>query len=113
MNPLDRVTEAGLRRRRGARWAEYGPDVLPMWVAELAVHGCSRRSTRRPLAGPAAWPVARRIPGEVRYGAGLPGVAASEVRPRPEAVPRGDGGRADDPGEAVCGAPARPTRGHV
>jgi bifunctional pyridoxal-dependent enzyme with beta-cystathionase and maltose regulon repressor activities len=36
MSPPDRVTETGLRRRRGAKWAEYGPDVLPMWDAELA-----------------------------------------------------------------------------
>jgi bifunctional pyridoxal-dependent enzyme with beta-cystathionase and maltose regulon repressor activities len=36
MNPVDRVTETGLGRRRGAKWAEYGPGVLPRWVAELA-----------------------------------------------------------------------------
>jgi cystathionine beta-lyase len=31
------------------------------------------------VAGPGAWPVVRRIPEEVRYGAGLPGVLASEA----------------------------------
>ncbi|MBA2240099.1 MAG: aspartate aminotransferase, partial [Solirubrobacterales bacterium] len=24
-----------LRRRRGAKWSYYGPDVLPAWVAEM------------------------------------------------------------------------------
>src|SRR3954451_13839769 len=29
-----RLDEAALRRRRGAKWARYGPDVLPAWVAD-------------------------------------------------------------------------------
>ncbi len=34
-HPFDDITEASLRRRRSAKWALYGPDVLPAWVAEM------------------------------------------------------------------------------
>ena len=31
---FDRLTEADLRRRRGVKWTQYPPDVLPMWIAD-------------------------------------------------------------------------------
>ena len=34
-HPFDEVTEVILRRRRSAKWALYGADVLPAWVAEM------------------------------------------------------------------------------
>ena len=34
-HPFDDVTEATLRRRQSAKWKAYGPEVLPMWVAEM------------------------------------------------------------------------------
>lgn len=34
-HPFDDVTEAALRKRRSAKWAFYGADVLPAWVAEM------------------------------------------------------------------------------
>lgn len=34
-HPFDAVTEEVLRRRRSAKWARYGADVLPAWVAEM------------------------------------------------------------------------------
>ncbi len=35
MHPYDRIALDDLRRRRSAKWAEYPPDVLPVWVAEM------------------------------------------------------------------------------
>lgn len=32
---FDDVTEAALRERRSAKWALYGPEILPAWVAEM------------------------------------------------------------------------------
>ena len=34
---FDALTLDELRRRSSAKWREHGPDVLPMWVAELDV----------------------------------------------------------------------------
>lgn len=34
-HPFDDVTESMLRKRRSAKWALYGNDVLPAWVAEM------------------------------------------------------------------------------
>ena len=34
-HPFDDVSLERLRRRRTAKWSRYGPDVLPMWVAEM------------------------------------------------------------------------------
>lgn len=34
---FDALTLDELRRRRSAKWQVYGPDVLPLWVAELDV----------------------------------------------------------------------------
>jgi len=34
-HPFDDVTESALRRRSSAKWAYYGRDVLPAWVAEM------------------------------------------------------------------------------
>jgi cystathionine beta-lyase len=34
-HPFDDITAAALRRRRSAKWALYGADVLPAWVAEM------------------------------------------------------------------------------
>jgi len=31
---FDSLTEADLRRRRGVKWTQYPPDVLPMWIAD-------------------------------------------------------------------------------
>lgn len=36
-NPLEQVTPAALRTRTSAKWREYPPDVLPLWVAEMDV----------------------------------------------------------------------------
>jgi cystathionine beta-lyase len=33
--PFDDLDESVLRRRRGAKWMRYGPDVLPAWVADM------------------------------------------------------------------------------
>ncbi|MFN0092223.1 MAG: MalY/PatB family protein [Acidimicrobiales bacterium] len=32
---FDDLDLADLRRRRGAKWGRYGPDVLPAWVADM------------------------------------------------------------------------------
>ncbi|MEQ8234734.1 MAG: PatB family C-S lyase [Gammaproteobacteria bacterium] len=32
---FDDISEAGLRRRQGAKWQQYGADVLPAWVADM------------------------------------------------------------------------------
>lgn len=37
MDPLSELTVADLRRRRSAKWAAHGPEVLPLWVAEMDV----------------------------------------------------------------------------
>jgi cystathionine beta-lyase len=34
-HPFDALDEAALRTRRSAKWAVYGPTVLPAWVAEM------------------------------------------------------------------------------
>ena len=34
-NPLTALTEEELRRRRSMKWRRYGPDVLPLWIAEM------------------------------------------------------------------------------
>jgi cystathionine beta-lyase len=34
-HPFDAIDERSLRRRRSAKWAVYGDDVLPAWVAEM------------------------------------------------------------------------------
>jgi cystathionine beta-lyase len=34
-HPYDDITETQLRRRQSAKWRVYGPDVLPLWVAEM------------------------------------------------------------------------------
>lgn len=34
-HPFDAVTLDALRRRRSAKWARFGEDVLPAWVAEM------------------------------------------------------------------------------
>src|SRR5689334_9006916 len=36
-NPLLGPGLAGLRERRSLKWRLYGPDVLPLWVAEMDV----------------------------------------------------------------------------
>jgi cystathionine beta-lyase len=43
-NPLTALTLDELRQRRSIKWRRYGPDVLPLWVAEMDT----------PLAGPIA-----------------------------------------------------------
>ncbi|HET8681811.1 MAG TPA: aminotransferase class I/II-fold pyridoxal phosphate-dependent enzyme [Micromonosporaceae bacterium] len=35
MNPLTALSLPQLRERRSAKWRTYGPDVLPLWVAEM------------------------------------------------------------------------------
>jgi cysteine-S-conjugate beta-lyase len=35
VHPYDGIALHDLRRRRSAKWAEYPPDVLPVWVAEM------------------------------------------------------------------------------
>jgi cystathionine beta-lyase len=37
MHPLRELTLDQLRRRTSIKWREYGPDVLPLWVAEMDV----------------------------------------------------------------------------
>ncbi len=37
MNPLLNCSLGQLRQRRGVKWQAYGPDVLPLWVAEMDV----------------------------------------------------------------------------
>lgn len=37
MHPLRELTLADLRRRTSMKWTQYGPDVLPLWVAEMDV----------------------------------------------------------------------------
>lgn len=32
---FDDISEASLRRRHGAKWNQYGADVLPAWVADM------------------------------------------------------------------------------
>jgi cystathionine beta-lyase len=32
---FDRIDPAELRRRTSIKWRQYGPDVLPLWVAEM------------------------------------------------------------------------------
>ena len=32
---LDAIDEATLRRRTGAKWSHYPPDILPAWVADM------------------------------------------------------------------------------
>lgn len=32
---LDNVTVAALRQRRGEKWRQFGPNVLPAWVADM------------------------------------------------------------------------------
>ncbi|AHH99459.1 MalY/PatB family protein [Kutzneria albida] len=34
-NPLSAFDLVQLRQRRSVKWAEYGPEVLPVWVAEM------------------------------------------------------------------------------
>src|SRR5690606_22339956 len=29
------LTQDQLRQRRGKKWADYGPDILPAWVADM------------------------------------------------------------------------------
>lgn len=36
-NPFDAVALADLRRRTSVKWQLFGPDVLPLWVAEMDV----------------------------------------------------------------------------
>ncbi|WP_018215758.1 MalY/PatB family protein [Salinispora vitiensis] len=36
-NPLTQLTLEQLRRRTSVKWGRYGPDVLPLWVAEMDV----------------------------------------------------------------------------
>lgn len=35
--PFEQLTEAELRARAGLKWQHVGPDVLPLWVAEMDV----------------------------------------------------------------------------
>jgi len=37
MHPLRELTLDQLRQRTSIKWREYGPDVLPLWVAEMDV----------------------------------------------------------------------------
>jgi len=37
MHPLRELTLEQLRRRTSMKWREHGPDVLPLWVAEMDV----------------------------------------------------------------------------
>lgn len=37
MHPLRELSLADLRRRTSVKWREHGPDVLPLWVAEMDV----------------------------------------------------------------------------
>jgi cysteine-S-conjugate beta-lyase len=34
-HPYDAISLESLRRRRSAKWREFAPDVLPVWVAEM------------------------------------------------------------------------------
>jgi len=34
-HPYDELDLAELRRRRSVKWTKFGPDVLPLWVAEM------------------------------------------------------------------------------
>jgi cysteine-S-conjugate beta-lyase len=34
-SPFDALTVDDLRRRRGVKWTQYPPDVLPAWIADL------------------------------------------------------------------------------
>ena len=36
-NPLEELTLEQLRQRTSMKWRRYGPDVLPLWVAEMDV----------------------------------------------------------------------------
>jgi cystathionine beta-lyase len=36
--PFDALSLAQLRQRSSLKWQHYGPDVLPLWVAEMDVH---------------------------------------------------------------------------
>lgn len=36
-DPLTQLSLSDLRRRTSAKWHRYGPDVLPLWVAEMDV----------------------------------------------------------------------------
>ncbi|MCU0266870.1 MAG: cystathionine beta-lyase, partial [Actinomycetia bacterium] len=35
--PFEVLTEAQLRARASLKWQHFGPDVLPLWVAEMDV----------------------------------------------------------------------------
>ncbi len=35
MHPFDQLDRTRLRGRPGAKWQRYGPDVLPLWVADM------------------------------------------------------------------------------
>ena len=37
MDPFDALTLEQLRSRQSAKWHRFGPDVLPLWVAEMDV----------------------------------------------------------------------------
>lgn len=37
LNPLEQLSLEQLRRRRSAKWQAFGPDALPLWVAEMDV----------------------------------------------------------------------------
>ncbi|MFI9722998.1 MalY/PatB family protein [Streptomyces sp. NPDC052396] len=59
--PLRRLSLAELRRRTSAKWRQYPPDVLPLWVAEMDV----------PLPGPVVQAVTEAVArGDTGYATG-------------------------------------------
>ena len=65
---LDHLSEAVLRQRTGEKWQEYGPDVLPLWVADMDY--------------PVAEPIRRRLQRALDVGdTGYP------LHPRPTNLP--------------------------
>ena len=62
-NPLESLNLEQLRERTSAKWQAFGPDVLPLWVAEMDV--------------PLAEPVAETLRGVIERGdTGYPQTAA-------------------------------------
>lgn len=60
-NLLDQLSEGQLRRRTSVKWNEFGPDVLPLWVAEMDV----------PLAEPVVRAVSEAVTlGDTGYPSG-------------------------------------------
>ncbi|MEV7398262.1 aminotransferase class I/II-fold pyridoxal phosphate-dependent enzyme [Aeromicrobium sp. NPDC092404] len=59
MHPLRELTLDDLRRRTSVKWREHGPDVLPLWVAEMDVllaEPITRAVTRAVADGDTGYP---------------------------------------------------------